>query len=105
METINVNPRQAEDHVFPLSEKGVVTERFTRTSAEDILYEFSVNDPETYTQPWKAELSFYPSKGGLYEYACHEGNYGMHGILAGAREMERRAAAQSAKAKTVKGGQ
>lgn len=43
METINVNPRQAEDHVFPLSEKGVVTERFTRTSAEDILYEFAAS--------------------------------------------------------------
>ncbi len=53
METINVNPLQAENQSFPLSDKGVVTERLTRTGAKDIFYEFSVNDPETYTQPWK----------------------------------------------------
>ncbi len=105
METINVNPLQAENQSFPLSEKGVVTERLTRTGEKDIHYEFSVNDPETYTQPWKAELSFYPTTQ-LYEYACHEGNYGMHGILAGAREKERQAAAaKPVKAKAVKGGQ
>ncbi|MEQ1608328.1 MAG: hypothetical protein ABL956_05070 [Hyphomonadaceae bacterium] len=103
METINVRPLQAENASFPLSPKGVVTERFTRTSDKDIFYEFSVNDPEIYTQPWTAELSFYPSPG-LYEYACHEGNYGMHGILAGAREKERQAA-KSSKIKTMKGGQ
>ena len=103
METINVRPLQAENASFPLSPKGVVTERLTRTSDKDVFYEFSVNDPETYTQPWKAELSFYPSPG-LYEYACHEGNYGMHGILAGAREKERQAA-KSSKIKTVKGGE
>ena len=86
-------------------EKGVVTERLSRTGEKDIHYEFSVNDPETYTQPWKAELSFYPTTQ-LYEYACHEGNYGMHGILAGAREKERQAAAaKPVKAKAVKGGQ
>ena len=93
MESININPVQVEaQSSFPISENAVVTERFTRTGDKDILYEFSVNDPETYTQPWKAELSFYPSPG-WYEYACHEGNYGMHGILAGAREKERRAEA------------
>ncbi len=92
METINVNPLQAENQSFPLSGKGVVTERLTRTGEKDIHYEFTVNDPETYTQPWKAELSFYPTTN-LYEYACHEGNYGMFGILAGAREKERQAAA------------
>jgi len=106
METININPLQAENQSFELSEKGVVTERLTRTGPKDIFYEFSVNDPETYTQPWKAELAFYPSPA-LYEYACHEGNYGMHGILAGAREKERQAAAAAAKpvkTKAVKGG-
>ena len=90
METVNVKPIQAENQAFPLSSSGVVTERLTRTSDHDIFYEFTVNDPEIYTQPWKAELSFYPSKG-MFEYACHEGNYGMHGILAGAREEERQA--------------
>jgi hypothetical protein len=110
METINVEPKQQENHSYPISAKAVITERLTRTSDKGIFYEFSVDDPETYTQPWKAELAFYPSDG-LYEYACHEGNYGMHGILAGAREKERQreAAAQTTKAKskskTVKGGQ
>ena len=90
METRNVNPLQAEDMSVELSPNGVVTERLTRTAKDDIFYEFSVNDPEHYTQPWKAELSFYPSPS-LYEYACHEGNHGMIGILAGARELERAA--------------
>ena len=107
-ETINVRPLQAENQSFPLSPKGVVTERLTRTGPKDIFYEFTVNDPDTYTQPWKAELSFYPQSR-LYEYACHEGNYGMHGILAGARLKEQQAAAAAkakpVKAKAVKGGQ
>ena len=106
METINVYPEQQQNHGFTISPKAVITERFTRASEKDVVYEFTVDDPDTYTQPWKAELSFYPSKG-MYEYACHEGNYGMTGILAGAREKERRWAAESAKAKTknIKGGQ
>jgi hypothetical protein len=101
-ETVNVYPPQAEDGSFPLSANAVVTERFTRTGEKDIFYEFSVNDPETYTQPWKAELSFYPTSQ-LYEYACHEGNYGLEGILAGARLKERRA--EAANAKPTRGGQ
>ena len=104
METINVNPLQAENQAFPLSEQGVVTERFTRTSDKDIFYEFSMNDPANYTQVWRTEYAFYPSNG-LYEYACHEGNYGIQGILAGAREKERQAAAVKAKPTKAKGGQ
>lgn len=90
METRNINPLQAGEQSFPVSAKGVVTERLTRTGEKDIFYEFSVDDPETYTQPWRAEMAFYPSTG-WYEYACHEGNHGMVGILAGAREKERQA--------------
>jgi hypothetical protein len=86
-ETTNVYPLQAENQSFPLSPRGVVTERLTRTGPKDIFYEFTVNDPDTYTQPWKAELSFYPQSR-LYEYACHEGNYAMQGILGGARILE-----------------
>jgi hypothetical protein len=97
MESINVNPLQAQNQSFPVSPKAVITERLTRTGEKDIFYEFSVNDPETYTQPWKAELSFYPTSK-LYEYACHEGNQGMIGILAGARELERAAQAKPVKA-------
>jgi hypothetical protein len=69
-----------------------VTERFTRASAKQIFYEFTVEDSFFYKQPWRGELSFNASKDSLYEYACHEGNYAMTGILAGAREQEKRAA-------------
>jgi hypothetical protein len=92
VETVNVRPLQGENHPFYLSPKGKVTERLTRKSESEILYEFTVDDAETYTRPWKAELAFYPSKG-VYEYACHEGNYGLEGILAGARAREIEAAA------------
>ena len=101
MESVNVNPLQAQNQSFPLSSKAVVTERLTRTGDKDVFYEFSVNDPETYTQPWKAELSFYPTSK-LYEYACHEGNQGMIGILAGARELERAKAAETKPVKASK---
>src|SRR5262245_21726496 len=107
IETTNLNPEQSEENSFPLSSTGVVTERLTRTSDKDIFYEFTVNDPVNYTQPWKAELSFYPQSR-VYEYACHEGNYGIVGMLAGARQKERDKAAEAAKptkAKAVKGGQ
>jgi hypothetical protein len=102
VETVNVKPIQAEDGSFPLSPKAKVTEHFQRDGDHRIFYSFTVDDPDTYTQPWKAELSFYPSKA-LYEYACHEGNYGLHGILAGARNLERqKAEAAKLKAKPVK---
>ena len=93
VETINVNPLQGENHPFYLSPKAKVTERLTRTGEKEIAYQFTVDDPHTYTQPWKAELSFYPSPG-VYEYACHEGNYGLEGILAGARAREAEAASK-----------
>ena len=99
IETVNVKPLQGENHPFYLSPKAKVTERLTRRSETEIFYQFSVDDPETYTQPWKAELAFYPGKG-VYEYACHEGNYGLEGILAGARARE---AAEAAKPQTTAG--
>jgi hypothetical protein len=77
-----------------LTPKGKVTERFTRVSAKQIFYEFTVEDPFFYKQPWRGELSFNASTDALYEYACHEGNYAMTGILAGAREQEKRARKQ-----------
>ncbi len=84
VETINFNPSQAAMGRVPLSKTGKLTERFTRYNDTQILYEFEVNDPTIYSQVWKGEMSFNPSQG-LYEYACHEGNYAMHGILSGAR--------------------
>jgi hypothetical protein len=65
-----------------------VTERFTRVSNDVILYEFTVTDPQNYSQPWRGELPMNRSNEPIYEYACHEGNYAMPGILAGARRAE-----------------
>ncbi|MBU1376434.1 MAG: hypothetical protein KKE02_14190 [Alphaproteobacteria bacterium] len=67
-----------------------VTERFTRISPSQILYQFELNDPATYTAPVKGEVALNATKGPIYEYACHEGNYALPGILAGAREEERK---------------
>jgi len=62
-----------------------VVERFTRTSADRIMYRYTVDDPETWTKPWSAEIPMMATKGPLFEYACHEGNYGMRNTLSGAR--------------------
>jgi hypothetical protein len=67
-----------------------VTERFTRVSDGQIFYQFEVTDPVYYTQTWKAEESLNARKEAVYEYACHEGNYAMKGILGGARKQEAR---------------
>ena len=71
-----------------LSEHARVTERFTRTGPAAIAYRFEVEDPTLFTQTWRAEEVFRPADGGLYEYACHEGNYGLPNILAAARARE-----------------
>jgi hypothetical protein len=71
-----------------LSPAATVVERFTRTSPNDLLYEFSVDDPTLYTQTWRAEMPFKASKGPIYEYTCHEGNYSLTNMLAGARRLE-----------------
>lgn len=67
-----------------------VTERFTRVGPNRMLYQFTVDSPSTWDKPWGGEYEFHPLEGRIYEYACHEGNYALHGILAGARENERR---------------
>jgi hypothetical protein len=71
------------------SENLHVVERFTRTSAETILYRFTVEDPHTWAKPWTAELVMGPANGEVYEFACHEGNYGLPNILSGARAEEK----------------
>jgi hypothetical protein len=73
---------------FLLSPDGKVTERFTRVAEDQILYEFTVTDPKVFSQPWKAEMAFNKAKAPPFEYACHEGNYSLPGILAGARKNE-----------------
>lgn len=66
-----------------------VTERFTRVGADEIDYAFTVEDAELWTRPWKGELALRRAKGRLFEYACHEGNYSLPGMLAGARLEEK----------------
>jgi hypothetical protein len=74
------------------SEHMRLTERFTRVDADSLLYRFTVDDPSTWTRPWSAEVPWQRSVGPLFEHACHEGNYGLYNILAGARADEKRAA-------------
>jgi hypothetical protein len=76
-----------------------VTERFTRVSPTRINYQFQIEDPDTWDKPWGGEYDFYPLKGIVYEYACHEGNYALPAILAGARRKEKEAAEAASKAK------
>jgi len=73
-----------------------ITERFTRKGPHRMLYQFTVEDPTVWDQSWGGEYEFTASKGRIYEYACHEGNYALAGVLAGARAEE--AAARSTKA-------
>ncbi len=70
------------------SEEMRLVERFTRTGPETLLYEFTVDDPATFGKPWTAKIPTTRVEGAMYEYACHEGNYGMEGILTGARAQE-----------------
>ena len=69
-------------------------ERIERVDEGTLLYSFTVTDPTTWTAPWSVELPMRLSNLPIYEYACHEGNYGMDGTLSGARAVERRAAGQ-----------
>ncbi len=91
VETTNISPEQSIAG-GPLSEDAKVTERFTRVDEETILYEFTVDDPKTFTQPWGGEIPIFRLHAELYEYACHEGNYSLPGVLSGARYEESQAA-------------
>ncbi len=71
-----------------------VTERFTRTGAESLKWEITVDDPGAWTKPWTAMIPLRHSKDALFEYACQEGNYGLQGILAGARADEAKQTSQ-----------
>jgi hypothetical protein len=72
-----------------------VTERFTRVSPQEIDYQYTVDDPYIYTRPWTASVPLTSTDGPIYEYACHEGNIAMVGMLAGARAKEKEAATHS----------
>ena len=66
-----------------------LVERFTRIDPETILYRFTVDDATAFTKPWTGEAPMTKTPGPIYEYACHEGNYGMANILSGARADEK----------------
>jgi len=86
VETSRFNPNQS----FRNSSENVqITERFTRVAEDTINYSFTVNDPDTFTQPFTAEIPMHTTSERPYEYACHEGNYSLPGVLAGARLEER----------------
>ena len=70
------------------SDAETVIERLTPVDAKTIRYEFTVEDPKTWTAPWKGEVPMQRSEDKLYEYACHEGNYGIRNILSAQRQQE-----------------
>ena len=94
VETTNFRPDQS----FRASSQNLkVTERFTRIDPNQLLYRFTVEDADTFTQPFSGEVAMNASAEKIYEYACHEGNYALPGILAGARAQEQEAAAKAEK--------
>jgi hypothetical protein len=102
VETTNFPPAQ---NFRGSSENLKVTERFTRVAPGRMLYQFTVEDPTTWAQPWGGEYEFAAAKGPIYEYACHEGNYALRDILAGARAEEQGANAQASAAPVPLGRQ
>src|SRR4030095_8848809 len=77
------------------SDQVKITERFTRVSDDQIEYKYTVDDPHTWTKPWTALNYLQKTNGPIFEFACHETNYGVANILAGAREDEKKAAQKS----------
>ena len=80
--------RSAPGYRFLISSQAVVTERFTRLSKDELLYEFTVDDPIYYTQTWRGESHFLRTTDPIFEYACHEGNYSLPSMLEAARQLD-----------------
>jgi hypothetical protein len=78
-----------------MSATATVIERFTRTGDSALLYSAEVTDLALYARPWAISYTFHPTRR-IWEYACHEGNYGMPGILTGERKVERDLASSAA---------
>jgi hypothetical protein len=70
------------------TDKRRIVERFTRIGPEALSWAITFDDPETWTQPWTAEMVMSSTDQAIFEYACHEGNIGLHGVLAGTRQLE-----------------
>jgi hypothetical protein len=91
IETTNFHPLQGFRGSW---ENLKVTERLTRVDAQTLNYKFTVEDPTTFTSPFSGELPFRTLTEPVYEYACHEGNYGLEGVMRGARAQEQREASK-----------
>lgn len=89
-DTLVVETRNfSEDSRFRgAAENRLFTERYTRVGPDTLRYEFTLKDETTWEQPWTAVINYSRSEDPIYEYACHEGNYALYGILAGARAEE-----------------
>ena len=102
-DTLVVETTNFNEHAFirnfngNLSTDLHVVERFTRLGPDTLGYEFTVTDPNTWTRPWSGSLPMSRLDGAMFEYACHEGNYGLTNILAGSRAAEIAAAKETAR--------
>jgi hypothetical protein len=89
VETINIDTRNTLRPTgaasMYLGAAPKITERFSRTGPDEVLYEFQVEEGKTFTKPWKAQIPMLRANARIYEYACHEGNYALPHMLAGAR--------------------
>ena len=94
VETTNFN---GKNPFRAASENLKVTERFTRIADDVIDYKFTVEDPTTWDKAWTAEAPLAKTEGPIFEFACHETNYGVPNILAGARADEKQKAEQAKK--------
>jgi hypothetical protein len=105
VETVNFllrdRTRGSLSGAFLVNPDARVIERFTRVSKDELVYQFTVEDPKVYAAPWLAEFSLYRASYRMFPSSCHEGNYGLPNILAGAREEERVAAAKPAATATA----
>ena len=90
VETTNFLPREVDDPNHDPGADMKVIERFSRLPSGQLLYAYAITNPARYTQTWQAEQVLHPTKGPIYEYACHEGNYGLVNMLAAARRLEGR---------------
>ena len=100
VETVRFNGKhdQIGRPLLSSGENLTLIERFTRTDADNLMYEYTVDDPTIWTSAWTAQHPMKLNADSLYEFACHEGNYGLYGILAGSRVEEAEAEAEAAAA-------
>ena len=92
VETTNFSSKSDFNFLSGPVENLHLVERYTRVGPDTLEYEVTITDPATWTRPWTVSIPLKRSNDAIFEYACHEGNYGMEGILAGHRAQERAAA-------------